>query len=82
MTNKTHDVELTECEMARLEYDKARKEYYAALERLNWVDPDMYEIANEEVTSALIKFNTAAKRMKMLSGNIAENIDNASLDVS
>ena len=65
-------VELSEQDMAILAYRNAQKEYYAALERLNWADDDMFDIANEEVTAALAKFNVEAKKVKMLCGKIPD----------
>ena len=68
-------VELSEQDMAILAYRNAQKEYYAALERLNWADDDMFDIANEEVTAAFAKFNVEAKKVKMLCGKIPDTKD-------
>ena len=73
--SKTKPVELSERDVAILNYRKAQKEYYSALERLNWVDGDMFDIANEEVSVALMKFNVEAKKVKAICGGLPDSTE-------
>ena len=44
--------------------------YKDAMQKFNWADEDVFEIANEELSLAQMKLNVSAKKVKML---MAEN---------
>ena len=48
------------------EYKKAQETYKDAMQKFNWADEDVFEIANEELSLAQMKLNVSAKKVKML----------------
>ena len=61
---------ITALDIAKEEYKKAQEAYKDAMQKFNWADEDVFEIANEELSLAQMKRNVSAKKVKML---MAEN---------
>jgi hypothetical protein len=56
-----------------IEFQKAEEELNVAEQNFNFVDPEYFEVANMALTAAILKYNQAYKKLKLLVTEAPDN---------